>query len=224
MQIPDLSSQVFWNSALHYVRDRSRHKSTGAVTLWLCHCNEQSCSHAKTPVSLERVTLIPQQGDLCCYFGDRTPRAVVGTGVTRGECYLNLQQVIDKKIVQYSSNSTVDSCPPGTANLIKLPHFLVDYYPALGDEVTVWAGIYSTWVEEEADKVRGERKYPSRKYTQMIEGLENIWWTFDSFMLRIIRPDGMCVIVGDGRRVEVPIKCLRVRSRRVRVEQEQLAA
>lgn len=187
------------------MRDRSRNKTTENITLWLCHCPNTPCPHKKQPAPLEEVTQIPQVGDSVCHYRKRSPRVVADHEVIDDKCYLLFE-------------------PIGNNPSEKLPRYAVNYYPAVGDEVLVSATPYCNWVEQEADKVRGEEKRPSRKYVQLIESLEDLWWTATVFTLRILRQDGMCVLVGDGQRKEVPIECLRVLNRKAVEQQERLAA
>lgn len=53
MQIPELLDWVYWHDGLYQVRDRSRNKTTKAVTLYLCACQHTNCWHFKEQAKLE---------------------------------------------------------------------------------------------------------------------------------------------------------------------------
>lgn len=203
-QIPELLSQVFWNNSLTRVRDRSRNKATGTITLWLCPCSDDSCPHTKQPAPLEEVTPVPSVGTIVCHYCQRIPHTVVSAQVHDGRCLLQLQ--------------------PDQGEPFWAPLTAIDYCPSVGDQVAVAAGPYCDWIAEQAAGAKGKRKSPSREYRNLMESMNDLSWTCTIFALRLIGPSGLAVIVGDGQRREIPIGCLRVYQKAVEFAQRQEAA
>lgn len=56
MDIPSVLSCVSWSDGIYQVRDRSRNKITGAITLYLCSCTDATCTHAQQLAPLEEVS------------------------------------------------------------------------------------------------------------------------------------------------------------------------
>ena len=54
IKAPTLGTSVIWQGLAYTVRDRSRNKNTGAITLWLCSCQQLECT-CNTRVPLEEV-------------------------------------------------------------------------------------------------------------------------------------------------------------------------
>lgn len=53
-EAPTLGTFVIWQGLAYTVRDRSRNKNSGAITLWLCSCQQLECT-CNTRVPLEEI-------------------------------------------------------------------------------------------------------------------------------------------------------------------------
>ncbi len=51
--IPELLDWVCWHGRFYQVRDRTRNKTTKAITLYLCNCQQQECYYPQERVPLE---------------------------------------------------------------------------------------------------------------------------------------------------------------------------
>lgn len=57
--LPPLHSTVLYQSALYQIKDGTRNKTTGLITIYLCTCHDTPCQHTKTPAPLKDITVIP---------------------------------------------------------------------------------------------------------------------------------------------------------------------
>jgi hypothetical protein len=187
VKAPPLNSTVLYRDALYKVRNGTRHKVKHTVTLWLC----SDTTTTPLPAPLEEVTQIPQVGDKVCHYRDRVPSyTVLDVADNDGRCYLILQ--------------------PENGEPLLAPLAAIDYYPMVGDKVLVAATPYCEWILEKARPLKKKSKADYQKYRDLMDSLDNLWWTSTIFTLRLVNSGGLAVLAGDGQRREAPMNCLRV--------------